>query len=68
VAIVSVGEPVIGFITKNEKVLKATLIGADISKKRTVVLYEEDNALQVSDNFKFYTQRFAAEVAVIEAK
>jgi hypothetical protein len=63
---VSIGEPLSGFVVKDGKVLKAKLIGADISANRTIVLFEEDNSMHVSDNFVFFTARFAAELAVAE--
>ncbi|WFU84373.1 hypothetical protein QA645_17015 [Bradyrhizobium sp. CIAT3101] len=64
-SIVSVGEPVLGFIEKDGKVLKAQLIGVDVVKKRTIVLYEDENTMQVAEGLTFYTQKFAAEIAAM---
>jgi hypothetical protein len=64
---ISLGEPLIGFIAKDGKVLNAKLIGVDTSTiYRIIVLYEEDNQMQVSDDFCFFTARFAAEFAAAE--
>jgi hypothetical protein len=66
-ATISLGEPLIGFIAKDGKVLNAKLIGVDASTiYRIIVLYEEDNQMQVSDDFCFFTARFAAEFAAAE--
>lgn len=62
-----VSESLRGFIAKDGKVLKATLVGANPSTMRTVVLYEEDNAIGVSDELIFFTQKFAAEIAAAES-
>jgi hypothetical protein len=64
VSTISIGEPINGFIAKDRKVLHATLIGVDTS--RLVVLFEEDNQIQVSDDYCFFTARFAAEFAAAE--
>ena len=64
---ISLGEPLIGFIAKDGKVLNATLVGVDTSSiYRIIVLFEEDNQILVSDDFCFYTARFAAEAAAAE--
>ena len=65
--VISIGKPMDGFIAKDGKVLKATLIGVDTSAfYRVIVLYEEDNQMQASDDFCFFTARFAAEFAAAE--
>jgi hypothetical protein len=64
--LISIAEPVNGFVVKAGRVLKATLVGIDTSSRSTIVLYEEENSMQVSDDFRFFTQRFAAEFAAGE--
>lgn len=65
-SIVPVGDTLPGFIAKDGKVLPAKLIGADPDSMRVVVLFEEDNIMFVSDDYFFFTKRFAAELAAGE--